>query len=175
MFPPDLPDDALYTLGGVVFSPKNRPLDSKQSDREYTWVVQERIGSENPIQPTGFANKSITFTGLTFPTIGAGKGKPAGTKQIQELERLMMEGVPYPLVDGLGNNYGLWAITKISDTESNFLRNGAYLTGEYSLTLLRYVTTSVGGDGTMSNGAIDFSKWRDSIKSLVGSLTSLFR
>lgn len=169
-------DEPLYTLGGVTFTSKTRPLSSLDADTEASWAVMDRIGSENPIQFTGMANKRITLTGVTFPTLGMTFGSaPAGVHQIEELESLQKEGIPYPLVDGTGTSYGLWAIVKVSESKTKFLRNGKHLVSSYNVELIRYVSEDVGEDGIVSGGSFDISKWRSTLKDYIGGLTRLFQ
>jgi len=169
-------DEILYTLGGVTFTAKMRPLLKKSIKNSASWVAMSRIGSEDPLQFTGFKNHSISLTGVTFSALGAAYGlQAAGLNQINEIVALQKQGVPFPLVDGSGVSYGLFAILDISDEQEDFLRNGDHQTSSYSIDLLHYTTDVIGGDGIVSSGAFDISQWQSQIKSFVGGLTEFFK
>ncbi|MET0465332.1 MAG: phage tail protein [Chitinophagaceae bacterium] len=167
-------NEALFTLGDIPFTPKLRPISGLSSDIDFVWAVMSRINMEDSLQPTGVGSKHLSFNGVTFPTLGMEKNDPAGTKQIQELEELATEQLPQPLIDGMGNFHGFWAITKISEDKENFLRIGAHLYSTYIINLTRVPMDSTGTDGDYRNGAFNLSKYRDQIKPFLTKLSTLF-
>ena len=67
------------------------------------------------------------------------------------------EAEPLTLVDGQGNNLGTWVIKKISETQSNYFRDGIPKKIDFSLDLEKYGDDEVSSGGSGDNGGGGFN------------------
>ena len=44
--------------------------------------------------------------------------------RLDELRALQAQRIPVPLVDGIGRNWGLWQINKVSETQTDVIDDG---------------------------------------------------
>lgn len=121
----------MLTLGFFVFERRTLPYQSLKHDASYTWGANERIGQRGAYQFTGIGEESVSLTGTVYSEMTGGKVS-------LYLLRLMAEsGVPWPLLDGNGIPYGIFVITKVSETGTEHLPDGTARKIDFTVELKR--------------------------------------
>lgn len=171
----------MLSLGGLSFSMSRLAYDTLVLSQEYRWSAQARINRDTALQFVGRDTADIDIDGVMFPSFNHGK-----LSDIESLRALADKGKPHILIDGLGRNWGKWAISAISDTRTLLADNGqgrkinfklklksygddgtAVQTFGYGSAVLTSLVTTLNDGGTTSIGV-------DSIASLEEMLTNLW-
>jgi|TARA_Y100000389_G_scaffold179538_1_gene193675 uncharacterized protein len=124
--------DMMMILGAYRFAVKNSTYQTLKRQSEYKWQEVNRLGSNPALQFTGFGVETIDLEGIIYPHF---KG---GLKQITLMRVQAGLGKPLFLISGNGFAFGRWCISKISENQSNFLKDGSPRKIEFSITLKRY-------------------------------------
>jgi phage protein U len=112
-------------------------LNYQSLDRkfEYRWKPQDRIGRRPAMQFLGPGMETVSLKGVLYP------GDPrlgSGFKQLENMRKEAMFGVPRGVASSLGRYYGLWCITEITDVQSYFDPNGSPRKVEFTINLAAY-------------------------------------
>lgn len=122
----------MMRLGVYKFSLDTAAYQELERSGSYRWARQERIGTNDALQFTGLGPETVDLRGVVFPLFRGG---------LNQLSRMRLQasiGVPLPLIDGLGNVWGLWAVEQINERQSVFMSGGAPKRIEFDLRLTRY-------------------------------------
>lgn len=122
----------MMTLGFFVFSLKTASY--QQLQRQTTWRHSKaaRIGQRPQYQYLGPGEDTISLSGVLYPEITGGR-----STTLDLLRVMAEEGKAWPLIEGTGRMYGFWAITSVSETDSNQLRDGAPQKVDFDIQLTR--------------------------------------
>ena len=111
-------EEVLLSLGEYQFGMSTAAHDSLQESTAYRWVTQYRLGRDPALQYVGPGQRTLKLSGTIYPHFRGGLG------QIAEMKAEAEQAEPLTLVDGQGTNLGTWVIKKISETQSNYVRDG---------------------------------------------------
>ncbi|WP_258867920.1 phage tail protein [Alkalilimnicola ehrlichii] len=107
----------MMALGQFVFDVPTVPYQQLQRHTAWRHVSQARVGERPVYQYLGPGEDTLTLNGVQLPEFTG--GRPS-----LDLLRIMAEqGKAWPLIEGTGYIYGLWAITGVEETASAFLRD----------------------------------------------------
>lgn len=122
----------MMILGVYRFAIKSSAYQTLKRQSEYRWQEINRIGSNPTLQFTGFGVETIDLEGVIYPHFNG------GLRQITLMRAQAGLGKPLFLISGNGFAFGRWCISKISENQSNFLKDGSPRKIEFSITLKRY-------------------------------------
>lgn len=122
----------MMILGVYRFAIKSSAYQTLKRQSEYKWQEINRIGSNPTLQFTGFGVETIDLEGVIYPHFNG------GLRQITLMRAQAGLGKPLFLISGNGFAFGRWCISKISENQSNFLKDGSPRKIEFSITLKRY-------------------------------------
>jgi hypothetical protein len=122
----------MMALGSFRFGVNRASYQSFTRDAAYRWSRQDRLGRAPALQYLGPDAEEITLEGVVYPHF---KG---GLRQMELMRAVARLGQPMMLVDGLGFVWQRWVITRVSETKSLFLADGAPRRIEFNVTLRAY-------------------------------------
>ncbi|MBB1200574.1 phage tail protein [Enterobacteriaceae bacterium 89] len=121
----------MLALGLFVFERRTLPYQSLKRDASYSWVPNKRMGKRSAYQFLGPGEEKITLDGALFTEITGGRVTLA-------LIRFMAEqGCAWPLLDGNGTIYGMYVVSSVVETDSEFFPDGTPRKISFTLTLTR--------------------------------------
>jgi len=121
----------MLALGMFVFSLSTAAYQELQRQTDWRHTSNSRIGAAPARQFVGRGEDAITLPGVILPEL-------AGSALSLDALRLMANtGKAWPMVEGSGRIYGLWAIESLSETKTFFFRDGTPRRIEFTLTLKR--------------------------------------
>lgn len=121
----------MMSLGLFVFALDTAPYQELQQRLAWRHPANSRVGVRPALQFTGPDGEAITLAGTLYP--GLTGGEPA----LDELREMADEGEAYPLVDGTGRVYGMFAIERLDIGRETFFQDGAARRLNFSLQLAR--------------------------------------
>lgn len=124
--------DMMMILGIYRFAVGSAAYQHLKRQSEYRWSEVGRIGADPALQFTGFGTEIIDLEGVIYPHF---KG---GLRQLALMRAEAGLGKPLFLISGNGTAFGRWCISKITEDQSVFLKDGAPLKIEFSISLKRY-------------------------------------
>ena len=144
-------EEVLLSLGDYQFGMSTAAHDSMQQSTAYRWVTQYRLGRDPALQYVGPGQRTLKLSGTIYPHFRG------GLDQIADMKEEADEAEPLTLVDGQGNNLGTWVIKKISETQSNYFRDGIPKKIDFSLDLEKYGEDEVNQEDGGENGGGGFN------------------
>jgi hypothetical protein len=124
--------EMMMALGDYRFSIDSAAYQQLRRTTEFQWPDQKRLWNNPALQFTGLGNDVIVLEGSVYPTY---KG---GLEQVEKMRKQAGDGKPLVLVDGHGNHYGQFSITRIEETQTVFLEGGIPRKQEFRLELKRF-------------------------------------
>ena len=121
----------MMIYGMFVFELRTLPHQQLQQSRSWRHVKNERINRSASWQYIGAGEDQITLSGVLYPEITGGE------VSLTLLTTQAYTGLPWPLIDGVGQIYGMYVLTGQNITRSEFDRYGKAKKIEFSLTLQR--------------------------------------
>ncbi|RGP54402.1 phage tail protein [Pseudomonas abyssi] len=139
----------MMALGLYVFSLHTAAYQDFQRQTNWRHPSSPRVGAAPARQYVGKGEDTITLSGVIVPEI-------AGERLSLDALRLMADtGKAWPLVEGTGRIYGVWAIESISETATLFFKDGAPRRIEFTLTLQRADDTQIELLGSLLSTVLD--------------------
>ena len=120
----------MLALGMFVFMRQTLPHQTMQRESDYRWPSNSRIGKRDAFQFLGVGEENITLAGVLYPELTGGK------LTMTTLRLMAEEGRAWPLLDGTGMIYGMYVISKVSETGSIFFADGTLTRVDESLAAL---------------------------------------
>lgn len=119
----------MMVLGLFVFSLKTVPY--QQLERENTFRHQKigRVGSSPQYQYTGPDEEPVTLSGTLYPEV------TGGDISLAALRTMAFSGKAWPLIEGTGTVYGMFVITALKQTRTEFFSDGKAKKIEFTLQL----------------------------------------
>ena len=108
----------MMIYGMFVFQLSTLPHQQIQQSRNWRHVKNERINRSASWQYIGAGDDTITLSGLLYPEITGGE------VSLTALTSQAYVGRPWPLIDGVGQIYGMYVITGLNTTRSELDRYG---------------------------------------------------
>ncbi|MEM1077467.1 MAG: phage tail protein [Pseudomonadota bacterium] len=122
-------------LGAFNFAVNGATHQRMQREASYRWAPVNRIGVTPAMQFTGPGVQTLSLEGVIYPHFRG------GLRQVELMRAQAGLGQPMMMVDGMGWVFDQWVITKVSETSSVFMADGAPRKIEFSMQLSSY-----GGD-----------------------------
>ncbi|WP_253276694.1 phage tail protein [Yersinia bercovieri] len=97
--------------------------------RTFRHVNNSRVGKSPRYQYIGPGEDKITLGGTLYPEV------TGGDVSLAALRTMAYTGKAYPLIEGTGGIYGMFVITGISETRTEFFKDGKARKIEFSLSL----------------------------------------
>ncbi|MGC0910156.1 phage tail protein [Pantoea agglomerans] len=107
------------------------PYQELQYQRSWRFPSNSRVGLRPSTQFLGPENDTLTLSGTLIPELTGGRLSLFALEQMAEL------GKAWPLIEGSGTIFGMFVIESLSQTRSEFFRDGACKRIEFTLTLKR--------------------------------------
>ena len=121
----------MMIYGMFVFQLSTLPHQQIQQSRNWRHVKNERINRSASWQYIGAGDDTITLSGLLYPEITGGE------VSLTALTSQAYVGRPWPLIDGVGQIYGMYVITGLNTTRSELDRYGRARKIEFTVTFER--------------------------------------
>ena len=121
----------MMIYGMFVFQLSTLPHQQIQQSRNWTHVKNERLNRSASWQYIGAGDDTITLSGLLYPEITGGE------VSLTALTSQAYVGRPWPLIDGVGQIYGMYVITGLNTTRSELDRYGRARKIEFTVTFER--------------------------------------
>ena len=121
----------MMIYGMFVFQLSTLPHQQIQQSRNWRHVKNERINRSASWQYIGAGDATITLSGLLYPEITGGE------VSLTALTTQAYAGRPWPLIDGVGQIYGMYVITVLNTTRSELDRYGKARKIEFTVTFQR--------------------------------------
>ena len=125
----------LMGVGPYRFQIVGLNYQSLDREFEYRWKPQDRIGRRPAMQFLGPGQEKVKLKGVIYPNDPRFGN---GFSQLETMRREAMAGVPRGVASNLGRYYGLWCITKITDVQSYFAKNGSPRKVEFTIEMTAY-------------------------------------
>ncbi|HAX2347179.1 TPA: phage tail protein [Escherichia coli] len=121
----------MMIYGMFVFQLSTLPHQQIQQSRNWRHVKNERVNRSASWQYIGAGDDTITLSGLLYPEITGGE------VSLTALTTQAYSGRPWPLIDGVGQIYGMYVITSLQTTRSELDRYGRARKIEFTVTFQR--------------------------------------
>ena len=121
----------MMIYGMFVFQLSTLPHQQIQQSRNWRHVKNERINRSASWQYIGAGDDTITLSGLLYPEITGGE------VSLTALTSQAYVGRPWPLIDGVGQIYGMYVITGLNTPRSELDRYGRARKIEFTVTFER--------------------------------------
>ena len=121
----------MMVFGLFVFELRTLPYQQLQLSRNWRHVKNDRVGRSAKWQYVGAGENQLTLGGLLYPEI------TGGNLSLGAVSTMAYTGLAWPLIDGVGQIYGMYVLTETNTTRSEFDRYGKAKKIEFSLTLER--------------------------------------
>lgn len=121
----------MMTLGMFVFTLKTVPYQELQYQKAWRHAANNRVGKRPTLQFIGPDTDTITLSGALMPAI------TGGNLSLLALETMAETGKGWPLIEGSGTIYGMFVISELNRTKSEFFSDGAPRKIEFTITLKR--------------------------------------
>ncbi|EIX3565180.1 phage tail protein [Escherichia coli] len=121
----------MMIYGMFVFQLSTLPHQQIQQSRNWRHVKNERINRSASWQYIGAGDDTITLSGVLYPEITGGE------VSLTALTSQAYVGRPWPLIDGVGQIYGMYVITGLNTTRSELDRYGRARKIEFTVTFER--------------------------------------
>lgn len=122
---------ALMTLGMFAFDLPTLAYGELQRRSSWRHPTNDRVGARAAGQFVGPGEDAITLSGSQAP------GLIGDPDSLPELRRMADSGEAWPLIDGMGRNFGAFVITNLDETYRKIIDNGAPRIIDFTLTLAR--------------------------------------
>ncbi|SFY22132.1 hypothetical protein SAMN03159390_04359 [Pseudomonas sp. NFACC49-2] len=104
-------------LGSFIFGlSRNFAYHSLLRTSDGGWKSIDILTSKPKSSQTGQGPQGLTITGKSMYA--------TAMDRLDELRALQAQRVPLPLVDGIGRNWGLWQINKVTETQTEIVDDG---------------------------------------------------
>lgn len=144
------PYNPMMAFGYFVFNLYTTPYQTQQHDKEWRHPSNSRVGARPSYQFIGVGEEAMTLSGVLMPEITGGR------ISLELLEKMGDTGKAYPLIEGTGQFYGLYIVSSISKTKTEFFNDGAARRIEFSAKFTRVDDNDRGLLGILNVSDIDF-------------------
>lgn len=121
----------MMILGMFVFALKTIPFQSLEQGSNWRHVKNDRVGKSPRYQYIGPGEDNITLSGEVYQEISS------GDLSLSALRAMAYTGKAWPLIDGSGTIYGMYVITRINETRTDFFSDGKARKIAFTLNLER--------------------------------------
>ncbi|MCG7219492.1 phage tail protein [Acinetobacter sp. AG3] len=126
----------MMIYGMFVFSIPTATYQKLQRQTDWNHVSNNRVGDMPAYQFTGKGEDVITLDCSIVPEFGS-------QLSLTALRLMGDTGKSFPLIDGTGKIYGLWALKSLGDEYEHFFKDGKARKVDFNLTLIKTQTAGV--------------------------------
>lgn len=119
----------MMVFGLFVFELRTAPYQNLGQESTFRHVNNSRVGKSPRYQYIGPGEDKITLGGTLYPEV------TGGDVSLAALRTMAYTGKAYPLIEGTGGIYGMFVITGITETRTEFFKDGKARKIEFSLSL----------------------------------------
>lgn len=138
----------MMTYGLFVFGLSTAAYQELQRQTSWRHASTSRINARPVHQFLGPGDDTINLTGTLLPMFTGGQ------QNLDMLRALADGGRAWPLIEGTGTYYGMYAITSLSERKSEFFRDGAAKEIAFDLKLTRIDEGRTELLGVLENSAL---------------------
>ncbi|SEE16305.1 phage tail protein [Pseudomonas migulae] len=118
-------------LGNFIFGlSRNFAYSSLARTSDGGWKNIDILTSKPKSSQTGQGLQGLTITGKSMYA--------TAMDRLDELRALQAQRIPVPLVDGIGRNWGLWQINKISENQEGVIDDGTAMVVGWVIELMEF-------------------------------------
>lgn len=118
-------------LGSFIFGlSRNFAYHTLLHTSDGGWKSIDILTSKPKSSQIGQGLQGLTITGKSMYA--------TAMDRLDELRALQALRIPLPLVDGIGRNWGLWQINKVSETQTNILDDGTAMVVDWIIELTEF-------------------------------------
>lgn len=118
-------------LGSFIFGlSRNFAYQTLLHTSDGGWKSIDILTSKPKSSQVGQGLQGLTITGKSMYA--------TAMDRLDELRALQALRIPLPLVDGIGRNWGLWQINKVSETQNNILDDGTAMVVDWIIELTEF-------------------------------------
>ncbi|WP_034911919.1 MULTISPECIES: phage tail protein [Erwinia] len=121
----------MLALGMFVFMRQTLPYQNLQRNAAYQWQSNSRVGKRDAYQFLGAGEEKVQLDGSLYTELTGGKLSLTAVRLMAE------QGRAWPLLDGNGTIYGMYVISNVTETGSEFFADGTPRKIDFSLSLTR--------------------------------------
>jgi len=121
----------MMSYGMFVFGLSTAAYQELQRQTTWRHASQSRIHARPTHQFLGPGDDTIRLTGQLLPMYTGGQ------QNLDMLRALADQGKAWPLIEGTGTYYGMFAITDMQERKSEFFRDGAARQIDFDIALTR--------------------------------------
>lgn len=121
----------MMVFGMFVFTLRTTPYQRLQHSQVWRHVKNDRVNGSAGWQYIGPGEDEITLDGVLYPEITGGRFS------LSALETIGFTGRPWPLIEGDGLIYGMYALTHLDREKSEFIRYGNARKINFTISLSR--------------------------------------
>ncbi|WPP47693.1 phage tail protein [Pseudomonas sp. AN-1] len=134
----------MMCLGQFVFSLSTLAYQDFQRQTQWRHPSNSRVGARPARQFAGPGDDTITLQGLLAPEL------TGSIESLDKLREMADTGSAWPLVEGTGRVYGLYAIEGLNEGRTLFFQDGAARRIEFTVNLVRVDDDRVDRMGTLA-------------------------
>ncbi|MNZ14594.1 Phage P2 GpU [compost metagenome] len=134
----------MMCLGQFVFSLSTLAYQDFQRQTQWRHPSNSRVGARPARQYAGPGDDTITLQGLLAPEL------TGSVESLDKLREMADTGAAWPLVEGTGRVYGLYAIEQLSEGKTLFFKDGASRRIEFTINLTRVDDDRIDRMGTLA-------------------------
>lgn len=134
----------MMCLGQFVFSLSTLAYQDFQRQTQWRHPSNSRVGARPARQYAGPGDDTITLQGLLAPEL------TGSIDSLDKLREMADTGSAWPLVEGTGRVYGLYAIEGLNEGKTLFFKDGAARRIEFTVNLTRIDDDRVDRMGTLA-------------------------
>lgn len=121
----------LMILGMLVFKRQTLPYTKLLHTAAFRWPANSRVGARPAPQYLGPDTETLTLSVTLIPEVTGGRSS------LFMLQAMATSGCAWPLISGDGVIYGMYAITKIVNTQTELQEDGRPKKIEFTLDMQR--------------------------------------
>ncbi|HCI6475704.1 TPA: phage tail protein [Klebsiella quasipneumoniae subsp. quasipneumoniae] len=121
----------MMVFGLFVFELRTLPYQQLQLSRHWRHFKNDHVGQSAKWQYVGAGENQLTLGGLLYPEI------TGGNLSLGAVSTMAYTGLAWPIIDGIGSNYGMYVITGLQETHQEFDRYDKAKKIEFTLSLQR--------------------------------------
>ena len=121
----------MMVFGMFVFTLRTVPYQQLRHSQEWRHVKNDRVNQSAAWQYIGPGDDTITLDGVLYPEITGGRWS------LSALETIGFAGRPWPLIEGDGQIYGMYVMTRLERGKTEFDRYGNPKKIEFTISLSR--------------------------------------
>ncbi|UKK44484.1 phage tail protein [Klebsiella quasipneumoniae] len=121
----------MMMFGLFVFELRTLPYQQLQLSRHWRHFKNDHVGQSAKWQYVDAGENQLTLGGLLYPEI------TGGNLSLGAVSTMAYTGLAWPIIDGIGSNYGMYVITGLQETHQEFDRYDKAKKIEFTLSLQR--------------------------------------